>query len=339
MKNLNEPVSDIGEFGLIAQLASRISAKNENIFIGIGDDAAAVDIGDGRLLLATCDIQIENIHFTVHTFTPEQIGAKAAAVNLSDIAAMGGDPLYALVSIAVLPSMKKDDILRIYSGLSDCLTRWGATVIGGNTSKSLNGLVIDITLLGETSKTQILTRNGASVGDLLMITGDLGASRLGLMLLNDELLELSEEAKHEALARHRTPIPRIAESRILRKLSGVTSCLDVSDGLLGDAARLSDASNVKLIINSNSIPIAACVKEAARFGRIDSINTALTGGEDFELLFTANPNNADEIARAVQDNTGTRVSQIGEVVKGRGVVVLNQNGVEETLQGGFDHFH
>ena len=326
----------IGEFGLIRRLVERLPVGGTEIYLGIGDDAAAVDLGGGRLMLATCDIQIEDIHFTIAGFSPEQIGEKAAAVNLSDIAAMGGRPLYALVSIAVPQRMDASYIDRVYGGLGECLARWGAAVIGGNTAKSNDGLIIDMTLLGETEHSRLLTRRGAAPGDVVCVTGDLGASRAGLALLSDERLSVEASARAEALRRHRTPTPRLSEASVLADL-GVSACMDVSDGLAGDTVRLAEQSGVCVTLCLNDVPAAPCATAVADALGLSPRTFALEGGEDFELLFTVTRERIDEISREIRSKTGTQITIIGEVTEGEGGWLTSPGG-KVSLEQGFDHF-
>ena len=326
----------VGEFDLIRRLSERLPLGGAEIYLGIGDDAAAVDLGNGRLLLATSDIQIEDIHFTSSGFSPEQIGEKAAAVNLSDIAAMGGRPLYALVSIAVPQRLDAAYIERVYRGLGTCLHHWGASVIGGNTAASKEGLIIDVTLLGETDRSRLLTRRGAKPGDVLCITGDLGASRAGLALLSDKSLSLEPEGRAEALRRHRTPTPRLPESAVLAEM-GVSACMDVSDGVAGDAARLAEQSGVHITLRMDDIPVSDAARSTAGALGLDPRRFALEGGEDFELLFALPPSRFTEISREVRSKTGTRITIIGEVADGAGVWLTSSEGTLP-LESGFDHF-
>lgn len=337
MTNFAGSSAKIGEFRLIEALAAALPTGDKDVFLGIGDDAAAVDIGNDRLLLATCDIQIENVHFTISGFTPEQIGIKAAAVNLSDIAAMGGVPRFALVSIAVPAAVDAAYIGLVYRGLGDFLFSRGATVIGGNTSKSEGGLIIDVTLLGEVEKSRLLTRNGARPGDALCVTGSLGASRAGLMLLSNADLFVSEKTRNEALTRHRTPCPRLSEIRAPSALGGITSCIDISDGLRGDAGHLADRSGVKVIIDIDELPVAPCAREVAALAGENHRRFALQGGEDFELLFTAPNDRVDAICADIAEKTKTPVTVIGEIARGKGVWIRRRGSLEESMSGGFDH--
>ncbi len=335
--NSRETLAEIGEFGLIRKLASKLPGHAPEVLLGIGDDAAVVDIDGGRYLLATCDIQIENIHFTRHGFTPEQIGWKAAAVNLSDIAAMGGIPRYALVSLAVPPKMTPDYLVQVYAGLGDCLSRFGACVIGGNTSKSTEGLIVDVTLLGETDAAHLLTRKGAAVGDVLCVTGALGASRAGLMLISSDGISVGDSVRAAALDRHRMPQPRIGEARIAAT-HGVSACMDVSDGLLGDAQRLAEASGVKVVIDISRVPVDDTVRSLADALGGDPEDIALHGGEDFELLLTISADRVDSLKAELERKTGTPLTAIGRIEKGEGAALSQKSRSGANNDGGFDHF-
>lgn len=337
MANFANALAQIGEFGLIRALAEHLPPCGDDVVLGIGDDAAAVDIGNDRYLLATCDIQIENIHFTIQGFTPEQIGWKAAAVNLSDIAAMGGTPRYALISIASPQEMKADFLVQVYRGLGECLSQWGVCVIGGNTARANEGLLLDVTLLGEVEKTRMLTRRGAKPGEVVCVTGDLGGSRAGLKMLSDSELSVSDSARQEAFSRHRLPMPRLKEAQLL-SAAGVTACMDISDGLVGDAQRLAEASGVKIVVDINRLPIAACVREVAAATGADPRHFALQGGEDFELLFSVPRERFDALKGEMVEKTGTPVTVVGDISTGKGISIIQSDGKEVVFENGFDHF-
>ena len=337
MTKMTTRLTEIGEFGLIQTLARGLSQPGKDVVLGIGDDAAAVAIGEGRYLLATCDIQIENIHFTRHGFTPEQIGWKAAAVNLSDIAAMGGTPRYALVSLAAPPDFESDYLVQVYEGLGACLSRFGACIIGGNTSRIDTGLMLDVTLLGEVASDRMLTRKGAAPGEVLMVTGTLGGSRAGLMLLSNEARASDQSVREEALIRHRRPLPRIEEARIIAAHGG-TACLDISDGLLGDVGHLAKSSGVRVVINRDQLPISNAAVGVATAVGMDPSELALQGGEDFELLFSIPKAQVDALKTEVNEKTGTPLTEIGRIEAGTGVFLTQKDGEMKNTNGGFDHF-
>ena len=337
MTKVTTRLAEIGEFGLIQTLARGLSQPGKEVVLGIGDDAAAVDIGEGRYLLATCDIQIENIHFTRHWFTPEQIGWKAAAVNLSDIAAMGGTPRYALVSLAATPDFESDFLVQVYEGLDACLSRFGACIIGGNTSRTDAGLILDVTLLGEVVCNRMLTRNGAAPGEVLLVTGSLGGSRAGLMLLSGQVHVSDESIREEALIRHRRPFPRIEEARIIAARGG-TACMDISDGLLGDVRHLAKSSGIRVVINRDQLPISSAAAGVATALGTDPSELALQGGEDFELLFSLPRARVDALQMELLEKTGTQTTEIGWIEAGEGVFVTQKNSEMKSTNGGFDHF-
>src|SRR5215472_13633899 len=233
------------EFELIARLTSGLPSR-EDVRLGVGDDCAVMDVGGDQLLLATCDSQVEGVHFTLQTSSPEQIGRKALAVNLSDIAAMGGTPRFALVSL-LLPSHLSLEILEeMYTGLRQEAERFATAIVGGNIASagSTPSLTIDITLLGSVIRDRAITRAGARPGDMLCVTGYLGDSAAGLFTLLHPEYPYSLAACDHVRVVHRTPHPRVAEGQILSQFGPqvITAMLDISDGLSGDLAHLCERS-------------------------------------------------------------------------------------------------
>ncbi|MCP4674086.1 MAG: thiamine-phosphate kinase [Deltaproteobacteria bacterium] len=331
-------VREIGEFGLISRLTRDLAGSGDRIVHGVGDDTAVLDVGDGCLLLATCDVQIEGIHFTQRGFSPEQIGYRAAAVNLSDIAAMGGTPTFALVSLAVPSSTKVELLDGIYVGLRKGFEKWGVRIVGGNTAELPERIAIDVTLLGEVTSENLLLRSGAESGDMVCVTGDLGASAAGLKLLQDPSISVSEAIRNEAFSAHRAPTPRIAEGKYLGNTTGVAACIDVSDGLLGDAAHIAEKSGVSVCIDMEKMPMSAAARIAEAAG-IDTDLLVLRGGEDYELLFTVRPEAVENVLAGLERETGTHAAIIGEIRDGPVAVTVKRAGQPIDPPGGaFDHF-
>ncbi len=333
----SKTIGETGEFQWISELRHRIEGGSPAVLDGIGDDAAVLEVSD-RLLIATCDIQIDGIHFSREWFAPEDIGAKVAAVNLSDIAAMGGEPRFALVSLATPPDIEVPFLHRIYEGMRAKLREFGAEIVGGNTAALPERLAIDMSLMGEVERDRVLRRRGAAPGDVLCVTGALGASRAGLMILSDGVSVKASDRAASLLA-HRTPTPRIPEGRALSALRRVTACLDVSDGLVGDARHLAEQSDVGVVIHENRVPVAESAVAVARAARLDARELALFGGEDFELLFTVSKGDMADVSAALQQTTGTPATPIGEVIVGAGEVLLERDGVRRVAtRSGFEHF-
>jgi thiamine-monophosphate kinase len=209
--------------------------KDRRLALSIGDDAAAFRTDPDCLTLVSTDALVEGIHFDLAYCSPEDVGWKALAVNLSDIAAMGGTPLYATTSIALTRRISADFVTRLYRGLASIARQHAVTLIGGDTCRSLHGIFLDVTIIGEVAPMQMLTRQGAKPGDLLYVTGELGGSSAGLELLSRSRKKISRSA---AIRRHLRPQPRCAAGRLLAEQKLVSAMIDLSDGLSTDLSRL-----------------------------------------------------------------------------------------------------
>lgn len=334
-------VAETGEFALIARLAKHLPAYRPDVMEGIGDDVAVVRLGNGRLLLLTCDIQVAGIHFKPEAITPYQLGRKVAAINLSDIGAAGGEPRHFLISLGLPPETEVENLEALYDGLRDECLPLGVDVAGGNISR-LPTLAIDAFLTGEVSEEQLLLRKGAQPGDLVLVTGALGASRAGLeLVLHPDLKEkVTGRAIDGALAAHLTPTPRVAAGRAIAAAGGASAMLDISDGLAADVGHLCDQSGTDVCLWAGAIPVATPVAPIAAVAGGDPLVWALTGGEDYELCFTASPSAVDRLVAAVREATGTPVTVVGEIApSGAGRLLRLPDGAERSLgHGGWDHF-
>jgi thiamine-monophosphate kinase len=333
-------VADLGEFPLIERLAGRLTPSRADVVAGVGDDVAVIDPEDDRLLLATTDAQVAGVHFVPGRSAPSRLGRKAAAINLSDIAAAGGEPTHLLVSL-VLPAATEVAFLEaFYDGLAHESSRWGVEVVGGNVSRG-GTLVFDLTLLGRVAAGELLRRDGARVGDRVLVTGRLGAAAAGLhLIMMAPGLDVPGEIRHRASDAFEIPEPRVAEGRLLAAAGGVTAMLDVSDGLAADLTHLAEASGVGLRIDGAAVPVAEEAGLVAAAAGRDPLDWALGGGEDYELLFTAAPADAERLAVAVADRTGTAVTDLGEVVPRTEGRELNRpdGRIERLERRGWTHF-
>ena len=330
-------LAELGERGLIARLRDRLPPPGPDILVGIGDDAAAVRWG-GETLLLTTDTLLEGVHFRRSTATLRDIGAKAIAVNVSDIAAMGGEPRYALLALALPPSLAVAEVDELYAGFLDMARQHGVTLVGGDTCAAPGGVVLSVTLVGRVTGAP-LRRSGARPGDAILVTGTLGASAAGLAVLERGCGGLPPAVVEAVVRAHRVPTPRVAESRLIQGSGWATAMIDLSDGLVTDLGHIATESRVGARIDVHVLPVSEATRAVAGAFGVDPLGWALSGGEDYELLFTAVPDRATELARAVAARTGTPVHRIGEVQpRDEGVRFLDQGGRLRAVEPGFDHF-
>ena len=288
------PLSEIGEFGLIDRLTSKFTLKHKSTIRGIGDDAAIIDAGK-EYFVVTTDLLTEGIHFNLIYNPLKHLGYKAVAVNLSDIYAMNAIPKQITVSIAVSGKFSLEAVQELYSGIYLACEKYNVDLVGGDTSSSLTGLTISITAIGTAKKEDIVYRKGAKVNDLICVTGDLGASYMGLQLLEREkvLFEKNPDftpdftGKDYLLERQLKPEPR-ADIITLLKENGIipSSMIDISDGLSSEILHICKNSEVGCRIYHDKIPINNETSLMADEFNIDPLICALHGGEDYELLFT-----------------------------------------------------
>ncbi|MDH5639882.1 MAG: thiamine-phosphate kinase, partial [Nitrospira sp.] len=285
------------------------------------DDAAVIAETGPMWWHITTDLLAEGVHFDLNTASPESVGYRAAMANLSDIAAMGAAPRYLLISLAVPRAFKPAHIFNLYSGLMKACRPHGVALIGGDTSASRGGLFINITLLGTTASGSALFRHGARVGDHIYVTGTLGDSLAGLQLLTKPQPDKSSRRLSSPLRtahrrfliqRHLRPSARLAEGQWLNRGGLATAAIDLSDGLSGDLRHLCEASRVGAEIDLEQLPLSTACRAYGEQRRIQPTQLALAGGEDYELLFTADPAKRSDIARQARTR-GFHVTQIGTI--------------------------
>lgn len=335
-------ISEIGEFALIDRIARLLPTVPASVVVGIGDDVAVLRTTEGKYLLATCDVQVENVHFLPEKITPYQLGSKIAAINLSDIAAMGGTPQWALVSLVLPETRPVSFVDDLYRGMQEQMTSSGAVIVGGNISRAHADVVVDLFLLGHVAPQDLLCRSDAREGDFILVTGTLGDSRAGIELLCNATLQLPPDVHDKAVLRHLMPQPRLREGQALGRCGRVHAMADVSDGLIGDLGHICRASNLGAELWLAEVPVGlACAQVAAAAG-FDPLEWALTGGEDYELLFTAGPEAARSIEDLLLQETGTACRVIGRMTPAAsGIQILTADGGKwgkaDHLRG-WDHF-
>jgi thiamine-monophosphate kinase len=335
-------ISEIGEFGLINRISKDTIVNPKNILLGIGDDCAAYYASPDKLILVTCDMLIENVHFILSSCSPKQLGKKAMAVNISDIAAMGGIPRQALLSAGFTISTSVEFVDQLIEGMKEEARQFEVNIIGGDTVRSPLGLVINITLIGEVEPDLIVKRSTAKPGDLIMVTGELGGSAAGLaLLLEEEKISLvPPRIVQEVKKAHLSPVPGIKEGRIIAQNKMATSMIDISDGLASDLTRICEASGVGAKVYSSQIPLLSEAELVAKLLKKNPLDFALYGGEDYKLLFTALPQKADDIIKLLKKELGIKVTVIGEIRdKKQGIRIEDLKGKIVDLQAkGYNHF-
>ncbi|MGB7970360.1 MAG: thiamine-phosphate kinase [Candidatus Deferrimicrobiaceae bacterium] len=340
MRKRRKSVGEIGEFSLIDRIGKILPAtRAKDLLIGIGDDTAVIRMDKRRALLVTCDIQVEGRHFRFDRITPYQLGRRAMAVNVSDIASMGGKPTFALVSLGLPGAFPVASYDRLFEGMRDELRRYGARIVGGNLARTEDVLVVDITLMGENDLSRVMTRGGARVGDRVFVTGRLGASGAGFQALKAFGKKVPARYRH-LVACHLVPTPRVTLGRRISRAGVATAMIDLSDGLAGDLFHICTRSRVGAEIYPDRLPLPERIGEiAARSGK-SVIDLALHSGEDYELLFTAPPGVPARKIRSLSRDSGIPITEIGKIVgRKEGYCLVDSQGIRTPLTpAGWDHF-
>lgn len=338
-KSINTtPISSLGEFGLIDRLTKDLKCKNKSTIKGVGDDCAVFKESKNYKLLST-DMLVEGVHFDL-SYTPlKHLGFKAVAVNVSDICAMNGMASQLTISIAVSNRFSVEALDELYSGIKLACKEYSIDLVGGDTTSSLSGLVISVSVLGEVEPKKITYRDGAKANDLLVVTGDLGAAYFGLQLLKREKEIFKENPNvqpdlsgHDyALKRQLKPEAPVKYLKILEELSITpTSMIDISDGLSSEALHISKASNVGISLQEDKIPIDYTIMNLASEFNLNPIAYALSGGEDYELLFSINQKDYDKLKK---DPDFTIVGYVTDISEGNNFIATDGSIHPLTAQG------
>jgi len=335
------------EFDFIASLRQRLTAstlKNESLIAGVGDDAAVFRSSAGKETVITTDLLVEDIDFRRTTTPPFLLGHKALAVSLSDIAAMGARPLWSLISIGVPEDVWQTDFVdQVYDGLLELANHYGVQLIGGDTSRTNESIVIDSVVAGECATASAVMRSGASPGDQIFVTGSLGAAAAGLRLIErgahlaeQNLADEDSQKLDHVLIRQLRPEPRVGWGIVLGEERLATAMIDLSDGLSSDLNRLCEAGGVGALIDSSLLPIDNRVVELCGRRALDPLQLALHGGEDFELLFTVKAANVSRLPRRVD---GVEIKRIGQITNiDVGVKISEGPRIWDLKPGGWKHF-
>jgi len=333
-------VSDLSERELIARIQTCLPSPPPWLAVGIGDDAAVVEPERNRLEVLTVDTLVEGVHFDRAFVPPEAIGHRALAVNLSDLAAMGAAPRLALLAMALPPSLPLVEFDGIVSGFAALANQHRLHLAGGNLTKSPGPLMIDVTVSGSVKRRQVLTRAGARSGDELYVSGAIGSARAGLFALRDDLRVGPAEAGPHVRAsveRYLRPDPRVRLGVWLGRNRTATACIDLSDGLADGVHRIAEASGVGIAVDADALPIDAAARAAFERRGGDAVDEAVSGGDDYELLFTVKRRRQRSVLAAARHG-GVPLTRIGVCTDGP-AVVLRRGGSELPLRlAGYDHF-
>ena len=331
-------LKEIGEFGFIRRVSRGCLVRPEGVERAIGDDAAAFVVPSDQLTLVTTDLLVERVHFLRDATTPFNLGHKAMAVNLSDIAAMGGIPREAFVSTAIPAGCAVEYLDALYDGMKSLAARHGVNILGGDTTGSVVDLVLNVTVVGHVRRDEVLYRSGARPGDIVCLTGTVGDSRAGLHFVLEKLYP-SEAAMRTLFDAHILPRPHLEEGRFLAGTRAATAALDLSDGLSSDLIHIVEESGVGIRIHADRIPISAELREFCAARNRDPFRFALAGGEDYVLAVTVRPDRIGEVGRDFAARFGRPLYCIGEATDSGHLEFVTPDGQTETVRPtGWDHF-
>jgi thiamine-monophosphate kinase len=331
-------ISDLSESELIARIQSVLPPAPDWVVVGIGDDAAVVAPERNRLEVLSVDALVEGIHFDRRFTPPDAIGHRALAVNLSDLAAMGAEPRLALLSLALPADLLAADFDAIAGGIARLAAAHRLHVVGGNLTRSPGPLMLDVTVAGCVKRRQVLTRAGARAGDYVYVTGSIGAAAAGLQMLREsrEATQSDSGGRRVCIDRYLCPQPRVRAGLMLGRNRAATSCVDLSDGLGDGVRQLAASSGVGLRVDADALPIDDTARRWFSSNGRDAVLEAVTGGDDYELLFTARPNRARRLAAVVRP-AGVAITRIG-VCTAEADVTLRHEDRDAAMPHGYKHF-
>lgn len=339
---MTNTLKDLGEFGLIRKIDELIREQGiraPRVELGIGDDAACFRPRPGYEILVTCDCIVEGRHYLPDRITPLDLGRRAMALNISDIGAMGGQPRYALVSLGLRGETPVGYVEDMFRGFLAELNPVGASIVGGNLTKTGDGLFIDITLVGEVEKGKMLRRSTASEGDVILITGFPGHSAAGLKLLLNAR-EGEDLGDHPLVRAFNAPSHRAIEGKAVADSGFASAMIDTSDGFLGDLGHICEESGVGAELFQQKLPVSEELREAAEILGQDPYDLVLQESDDYELIITCPPENVARIREVIERISNDPVTEVGRVVNAsRGIAVISPDGSRTLVTPeGWDHF-
>ena len=337
-----DTVGDLGERALVQRITARLTAPDW-VIVGPGDDAAVVEPERGTLDVLTTDVQVEGIHFDHRFVPPDAIGHRALAVNLSDLAAMGARPRTALLSLVLPDGLDVAVVDGLLDGLLALADTHRVAIVGGNISRSPGPLVVDVTAVGSVRRRCVLTRAGARPGDVVYVTGTIGDALVGLKSLQRKADESPAVPSRDGgrdvgvcEERYLRPVPRMRAGTLLARQRVASACMDLSDGLADGLHQMAEASGVGIRIDAGAVPVSNIAREWLDAEGVGAMPAVLSGGDDYELLFTVRPSRHGRL-RSILRMLQVNVTQIGVVTRERRLSLQTPGGTIP-LPGGFEHF-
>ncbi len=330
-------LKDLGEFGLIRRLKKKLASHSSELMVGINDDAAVFKAHE-QLSLLTTDAFVEGVHFDLKYMSFHDVGWRLLAANLSDIAAMGGIPEYAVLTVALRDDLTVGAVDDFYRGMSGIAQQFSVDIIGGDTTRTPDRLFFSLTIYGRVERERLVLRSGAREEDAVLVTGSPGNSIAGLEILKLQRASLLEKFP-EAVKQHRTPQPRVREARHLVENFHIHAMIDVSDGVASEIGHVCQSSDVGARLYADKIPLSAAARNIAEMQGAKPLSYALYGGEDFELLFTAPKSESTSIIRELKTVFNLQCSNIGKITSlDKGVMLIDGERAAPLAAQGFDHF-
>lgn len=326
-------VAECREHALLERLLARLPRPSPTVLVGPGDDAAVLAGSRNERLVVTTDAVVEGVHFSRAYSTPSDIGHRALAVNLSDLAAMAATPRWALLSLVLPDSLEVEAVEELVDGVAALATRHGVSVVGGNITRTAGPLVVDVTAGGEAAPRRWLTRSGARAGDEIYVSGTIGAAAAGL-----EMLMAGRAADSDCAKRHRRPEPRVRLGVAMGRARAARAAMDLSDGLADAVHQVATASGVGVRIDAAALPIDAQAREWWQARGVDAVRAAVAGSDDYELVFAVPAKGAGKLRRIAKHVANPALTRIGVFTRDARERVLVTDGKEEALPEGFEHF-
>ena len=332
----------IGEFALIERLRKKLGSvgNDADVIVGNGDDAAVIKAANGKCWVVTCDAQVSGVHFpSTGDVSGFAVGFKSLAVNVSDVAAMGGKPRFALISLGIPEETPVPFLDDVYAGIRALSERYDILVLGGNVTRTSGPLFVDVFLVGEVMEEKVLRRSGARAGDRILVTGYLGDAAAGLRLLSGSQAGVREDLYASLTRAQLEPQPRVAEGAVIAESGLATSMMDISDGLAGDIRHLCEASGVGALLWESELPVSDDLLEAASVAGKKPLEWALHGGEDYELLVTTHAESVGALQEVLRRAGGVPLTPIGEILPAsQGISLKRADGIFALENLAWEHF-